>query len=544
MTAKTVLILSILDILAGVSYGQISPGELTTAHANLEGMSNCTQCHTIGKSLSNARCLSCHKEINVRIKQGEGYHATVSLKMCQECHHEHFGRNYQIMPLDTATFNHSAVGFALTGKHKSTSCRQCHNTNNISAADVKLLPATQQKITYLGLSTSCQSCHEDIHKGQLSSNCSSCHTTERWKPADNFSHDRTNFVLTGKHRTTGCYQCHNQTLADGKTIKFTHMSFSSCVSCHADPHKGEFKQPCSSCHTTETFVIVAKAEFDHSKTLFPLRGKHADLKCSQCHSDNPMKKNISGELGFHITKFQACSDCHADAHAGQFADRDDGGKCDACHIDAGFKPAEFSIDDHQKTRYILTGAHKAVACNDCHQSGKVNAQSKLQFRWKGEIDCTTCHSNIHGGQFVNEMARGCVTCHTTVSWQSLLFSHEKTRFPLRGKHAEIACSKCHTQPAEPLPVQYVGLDMKCSSCHADEHKGQFMIEGFTDCGRCHTAENWTRTNFDHDTQSSFPLTGKHIGVACEKCHPTVLIDGKRTARYRPIGTKCIDCHSA
>jgi len=28
--------------------GQISPGDLTTAHAELEGIRNCTQCHDLG----------------------------------------------------------------------------------------------------------------------------------------------------------------------------------------------------------------------------------------------------------------------------------------------------------------------------------------------------------------------------------------------------------------------------------------------------------------------------------------------------------------
>ena len=34
-------------------YGQISPGELAKVHLQLEGMSNCTQCHILGKKVSN-----------------------------------------------------------------------------------------------------------------------------------------------------------------------------------------------------------------------------------------------------------------------------------------------------------------------------------------------------------------------------------------------------------------------------------------------------------------------------------------------------------
>ena len=51
---------------------QLSPGDLTTAHADLEGMSNCTQCHDLGNKVTNAKCLECHKEIKALITRKEG----------------------------------------------------------------------------------------------------------------------------------------------------------------------------------------------------------------------------------------------------------------------------------------------------------------------------------------------------------------------------------------------------------------------------------------------------------------------------------------
>ena len=42
---------------------QISPGELSSAHSNLEGMSNCTKCHSLGSQIGNKECLNCHTEI-------------------------------------------------------------------------------------------------------------------------------------------------------------------------------------------------------------------------------------------------------------------------------------------------------------------------------------------------------------------------------------------------------------------------------------------------------------------------------------------------
>jgi uncharacterized paraquat-inducible protein A len=53
-------------------FSQISPGELSQAHAHLEGMSKCTQCHTLGDKVSNIKCLACQTEIKERIDQQKG----------------------------------------------------------------------------------------------------------------------------------------------------------------------------------------------------------------------------------------------------------------------------------------------------------------------------------------------------------------------------------------------------------------------------------------------------------------------------------------
>lgn len=222
---RTCIALLLSTVISGAAFAQISPGPLTHWHSNLEGIEHCTSCHTIGRLITNEKCLTCHKEIETRIEKNTGYHATVKSKECAECHQEHLGRNYEIVRFDTATFDHSIVGFTLTGKHKSIGCRDCHNPGRISAPDVKKLPADQLKVTYLGLSPTCSSCHGDVHKGQFKEQCSSCHTTDEWKPASNFDHDNTDYPLTGSHKTVGCYSCHDRKMSDGKTILYTGLTF-------------------------------------------------------------------------------------------------------------------------------------------------------------------------------------------------------------------------------------------------------------------------------------------------------------------------------
>jgi hypothetical protein len=89
---------------------QLSPGDLTTAHAALEGMSNCTQCHDLGNKVTNAKCLECHKEIKSLITKKRGYHASSVVKAqdCFACHSEHHGRKFEMVRFDEKAFDHAS----------------------------------------------------------------------------------------------------------------------------------------------------------------------------------------------------------------------------------------------------------------------------------------------------------------------------------------------------------------------------------------------------------------------------------------------------
>jgi hypothetical protein len=538
-----VLVAALLCALAQVSSGQISPGELSGAHAQLEGVNNCTQCHSVGKAISDEHCLSCHREIKSRIEQKKGFHASIGAKHCFDCHKEHHGRQFEINRFDRKSFNHASVGFALEGKHTKLECEKCHTKDKVAAKDIQAFSDTRKQKTLLGLSQECITCHQDQHRGQLSQQCATCHTTDQWKPAPKFAHARAKFQLTGKHEKVECVQCHKNKLADGKTIQYVKMDFAACQACHADPHKGKFAQACTQCHTTDSFRQVKGAAFNHAITQFPLKEKHAAVKCEQCHASNPKAKNISGETGFHITKYRLCQDCHADAHARQFDGRADRGKCETCHTERTFTVVQYSAADHARTTFALAGAHLAVPCAKCHEAGKIKAKSSRQFHWESTIQCATCHSDVHKGQFAATMTNGCETCHTTESWQTVTFSHEKTKFPLKGKHAVIECSKCHKKTdAAPSVVNYAGTVTRCYECHTDEHDRQFAIAGVTRCERCHAEQGWKGLLFDHEKQTQFSLSGKHADVPCEKCHTPSVVNQRKIVRYKPLGKACIDCH--
>jgi len=73
--------------------------------------------------------------------------------------------------------------------------------------------------------------------------------------------------------------------------------------------------------------------------------------------------------------------------------------------------------------------------------------------------------------------------------------------------------------------------MDCYSCHQpdDEHAGQYG----TDCAACHNPSDWKDADFDHNL-SAFPLTGRHVGLACEQCHSS--------GQFTGLSTACASCH--
>ena len=535
-TGRVLLILVALVPLS--AQAQISPGRLARAHLELEGINKCTSCHPYGKTLSNDKCLECHKEIKVAMDSTRGVHAHVADKRCADCHSDHNGEDFQIVLFDTTKFDHRiTAGFPLDGKHAGIVCDSCHSWSHVTAPEVKRLQGKRTQ-TYLGVSTSCVSCHPDVHRGQFSNPCSSCHDTKGWKPAPVFSHDRARYPLTGKHKQVECKQCHNGIVDHSNAVLYRAMEFSTCESCHRDPHLKKLTRRCDECHSTADWKTTKGGTFDHQRTEFQLNGKHADIKCLACHAPAPRAVNANGEQGFHISRFHLCADCHKDAHGGQFAARADGGKCETCHTDKGFMITLYTVESHLQSKFPLTGAHIATNCIACHKANVIQAKSTRQFHWEKDLTCRTCHPDPHKEQFAKENKK-CESCHVTESWSSLLFDHSKSKFPLEGKHSTVQCVKCHER-ADPVP--YAGVTAACAPCHKDPHFGQFAKGGATRCEPCHDAQSWKSIIFDHNTGSRFALDRAHADVACAKCHPSESRDGKPVVRYKPLGVACEDCH--
>jgi len=531
---------------AAPANAQISPGDLTAAHQALEGMGNCTKCHSLGREVTNAKCLDCHTELRDRISGGKGYHATLTGKACASCHNEHHGRTFRIVRFDTKTFDHARTGFVLEGKHRPLDCVTCHTQKNITAKDVRANGTLMGGHTYLGLATDCNGCHEDQHRAQLGLQCRTCHTADGWKPASRFVHDRAKYRLTGKHVEVDCAKCHKPMRDFPKTIQYVTLVFDKCSSCHVDPHNGRFTKPCESCHSTEGWQTGATKSFDHATTKFPLRGKHASVRCEECHI--PVRREGKLVQNFVIRNFQKCMDCHLDVHRGEFARFRAKGACEECHNEEGWARVRF---DHTTARYALTGKHESVECARCHGAVTVNARGQRvppDMHVKKFDACMDCHEDAHAGQFRRRKDRGaCEACHTVDGFLPASYTpwdHAKfTKFPLAGGHEAVPCAKCHEagKVRAKSTVQFVWTtEPRCETCHKDPHGGQFAR---TKYAGCHNPEAWNSLAFNHD-QTQFPLTGRHVKVGCVGCHKPVVDAGtKKIRQYAGTPARCVDCHT-
>ena len=620
--------------LAVSSPAQISPGPLSRAHQSLNGATNCTTCHKLAAGTATFRCLECHKEIATRVAEHKGLHAQYNIgpgssQDCARCHSEHNGEDFSLIKWDQKTFDHKQTGYALEGKHLGLACNRCHSADKVSPAERANIQFKDLNRTFLGVSPACVTCHQDEHKGRLGANCLQCHNYNDWKTVTvgQFDHLKTRYPLTGLHADVACQKCHT-TGPDNKP-RYVGIPFDQCSDCHSDPHRGSFAQGCQACHNTggwkKISVAAVSEHFDHSKTKYPLLGKHASVDCMQCHAGGDFKRPLlfakcmdchrddphhgqfarrtdGGECASchtvegwkpstftvkdhastayslqggharvqcaqcHIprgrdtlfkVKFQQCTDCHSDQHAGQFAAAPYFNACDRCHNLEGYRPSTFTLPHHRDTHFLLTGGHIAVPCGDCHkQSAEFTPKPAVIYHWQN-LSCISCHEDPHKGQFkermsavrVNGSRAGCEACHTTKSWTELSgFDHSKTSFPLLGTHRATACIDCHKPPnmeTTLMHVDFKAAPTKCEDCHEDVHGRQFAKGLTTPCVECHNSAKWKPSLFDHDARTTFPLQGVHKDVRCEACHKLIrTVAARQVLLYKPTPKECAACHGA
>jgi hypothetical protein len=273
---------------------------------------------------------------------------------------------------------------------------------------------------------------------------------------------------------------------------------------------------CQNCHTfTNWKPIRSMPEFNHDQTRYPLRGMHQDVGCTKCHT-SLVFKNVSTH----------CSDCHADIHMRQF-----GANCEKCHTVKGWQVSTRDIQNHQN-RFPLVGAHAMLECEACHKGAATGQFVGLSTA------CYSCHQQDFKTTVIDHSSfpTTCETCHSMDSWFGAKFDHlAVTGYALTGMHATLECTACH------INNKFKGTPSACYSCHqADFTKTNNPPHAQTnlphDCGVCHSTTDWLNAKFDHNTFTSYPLTGMHATLQCAQCHVN--------NQYVSTPTDCYSCHKA
>lgn len=458
------------------------------------------------------------------------------------------------------------------GLEGSTHCLDCHAPRQGVAPDrcLDCHVALRQRVA----------ADQGLHARPEFQRCETCHIEHHGRDfelifwgdegRDAFDHRRTGWPLTGAHAAAACRDCHRPGhLLDAAGLKAgkadpatTFLGLSSaCLTCHQDEHRGQFAPTsCLDCHGTTAWKPATG--FDHGSTDFPLVGAHADLACGDCH---PRREDAAAGLDRAFLQLSGvahadCADCHRDPHGGRL-----GPTCSTCHTPTAWSQVDRTGFDHSRTRFPLTGLHRNLACAACHSDSRPAAR-QLAFG-----SCADCHADPHQGR----LGSACASCHDTSGWKRVAagaFDHDRTRFPLRGAHQEVACADCHTS-GRPAGTRLAFAS--CADCHGDPHLGQFLDQAdiTTDgasrkgamCSDCHTVEGFVPSTFtvaDHQ-QSRFHLDGAHLAVPCVDCHLltepealprriTMQRSSRRRARrsadgpvrrFRFAATTCIACHA-
>ena len=352
---------------------------------------------------------------------------------------------------------------------------------------------------------------------------------------------------------TNCVSCHNYRVG-ARALK--------CLECHAEIQRelgartgyhsrvlknSSDQRDCARCHMEHNgqkfpLIRLDRKAFNHgAETGFLLEGNHRAQNCEACHNSRKMPAAARVEIKLKdanrsfLGLRRECLSCHEDQHRGQL-----GADCLRCHAQEAWRPA--AGFNHAQTRFPLTGLHQAVACGKCHASRGPDPAA-LQFKGLSFAACQNCHSDPHHGAFQEAKFRGgCESCHNTGGFRkarpSAGFSHDRTSFPLAGRHAEVACLHCHRDGNFERPIPHD----RCQKCHEDPHSGQFAARtSGSDCGACHSETGFKPSLFDRAAhqRGAFALEGKHSSLACGKCHQP---EGS-AAVYKTRTLACAECHA-
>ena len=380
---------------------------LLLGHAKVK----CAACHADPQHFAHTttKCNACHHK--------QDAHKAALGDKCEVCHNE---KSWKEAP----RFDHDRDSrYPLREAHRKAKCDSCHQDASVGLRDASVglrdasvglkdariarkdardVPngpnpsnvPTLPNVRLFGEKppTACFRCHEREdrdkgHKGRYGEKCETCHVEKTFKAAT-FEHGRdARYALRGKHQPVKCDTCH-------KGILYRDKLETRCIACHEpdDKHKGQLGKDCARCHAESSW---RESSFDHNRSDFPLRERHAGLDCKKCHA-SPLFKDAKTD----------CASCHAkdDAHKARL-----GTRCEQCHSARGWKI--WAFDHNLRSRFKLLDKHAKVKCLACHLKPVTD---KVVLA----VECVSCHrrDDIH----FETKGPQCERCHAPDNWRRVI----------------------------------------------------------------------------------------------------------------------------
>ena len=371
-------------------------------------------------------------------------HQRLGALACTDCH--------TTSTWSDVRFDHSRTRYPLVGQHRAVSCTGCHDVRDF----------TRQA------AASCNSCHQDPHRGDAGARCDQCHRETGWLEVNaGTAHARTRLPDLGVHAALLCQDCHRRSGAQ----QF-HQPVTPCVGCHqttfaatTNPSHASlgFSVRCEDCHQLATWQYALYRQHDAVFAIYT--GAHAGVwsSCASCHA------NAADYSVF------TCTTCHTQPrtdprHQGIPGYTWESTACLTCHPNG----SGGAFTNHDAIFPIFSGTHQGQwsACTTCH----TNPNDRRVFTCMGgachpqaTIDGT--HTGIPGYSYV---AAQCLSCHPT-GQQGNFTQHDALFFPIySGRHQGTwqSCTTCHPTAGQPAVFTCMSGNCHPQSQADNQHQGR------------------------------------------------------------------------
>jgi hypothetical protein len=425
-----------------------------TTHTATE-TGDCAKCHKLelkpehDKAASGAvTCAQCHTKA--------GFPAPWD-KTCAACH----------------TLKHTAQAMshaATTTDSLSCAGAGCHNV-----ADVTAIHSDASSATVSGLLTGCYVCHDSNEAPPASAECATCHTGHGDITAKHtgFASANTTCIGAGCHATRLMPDVHAPFVGAGKVFSNT------CDMCHdnaalntklaAKGYNWTTNKPNAQCDTCHDYVAAHSSNPHWGQSH--IAASTASVGCLDCHDSVGNPGQIEGAHGA-LSDWTKCDTCHNNpAYGGDITWNKPNSNCENCH--AG--------ESH-------TALHESTVVSGDISMGPGEGDTDHGPAWSTHVDCAMCHST----NLVAEHANNCALCHEGTDPAGGLGTWN-------GSCQQGACHpSIHTSLGPNHSKAYWGSSTSCDSCHVGEYR-----DGFADCGRCHTVNDYKAPTSSSDALPSY-----------------------------------------